>query len=888
MIAKWLKRLFRGGALEGGMDEEMRFHIEMEERELRAAGHSAAEARRLARVRFGGVDRYKEEARAVRGGWGEDAARDAAYAVRALRRRPGFAAAVVATLAVGIGATTAVWSVVDAVLLRPLPYPAPERLVRIHTSWAGEPDGAVSPAEYLDYRAAVGPVFSALGAYARGGATVGPAGEGAGAERVDIAFVSADLFSALATPPLVGRAFTAGEDLSRERVAVLSEGLWRTRYGGSPAAVGETLALNGTPYTVVGVMPSSFRLPENMVEGTRPALFVPLGIDPDTTYARGSHFLQTAGRLADGVTTERAAAAIEGIVARFSQAFPDDYEPENEFRATAVPLRDAVSGDARPALLVALAAVVLVLLVGAANVAALLLARGEARRGEIALRATLGARRPRLIRQLLVESVLLGLLGGALGAALAWAGVEAFVAMSPTGVPRLEEVAVDGRVLGFAALLSIACGLLFGLVPALRSTPDGAAAALREAGTRTTGRGGRRLRGVLVIGEIAFALTLLAGAGLLGRSLAALMAVDTGVAVGDVLTTGLGVPASRYPGDEDVRDFIAAANDRLSALPEVEAVGLVTNLPLADGIGDLGVEIPGKDLPGDGNLNVDWQVVTPGYDRAIGLRLLAGRWIEPGDRADAMGAVVINRTFAETWWPDGDALEGTLRLLGRAAPEEARIVGIVEDVRHEGPATPAGLQMYLPHRQFRFWHGGGAARSMTVVARVRPGAATAASSIRGALAELDPNVGLASFLTLEDAYRDVLSPPRLMAALLGGFAAIALLLSAIGVYGVTAYAVGQRRREFGIRVALGAGRGSILRDVLADGLRLAAVGIVLGTAGALLLSGSLRSLLFGVSPADPAVLAAGAAVLLAAALLASWIPARRAVRVHPAEALRQE
>ena len=892
-----IARLFTRRSDDALMDEEMRFHLEMEERELREAGHSAAEARRLARVRFGGVERYREEGREARGRAGDDAIRDVRYALRGVRRRPGFAAAVVATLAVGIGATTAVWSLMDAVLLNPLPFPAADRLARVQVWFSGD-EGALSPAEYLDYRRGTTEVFSALGAYALGSATVAGgaasagaagagAGAGAGAERVDAAYVAAELFAAIGQEPLLGRPFTAEEELGAGYAALVTEGYWRTRLGADPGAVGRPLTIDGHPWTIVGVMPSSFRLPEHLVAGTAPELILPLGIHPDTTYRRGSHFLQSVARLADGVTLDRATAAIEGVTARFSADFPDDYEADMGFRAAAVPLREAVVGDVRAAVRVAFAAVLLVLLVGAANVAALLLARGESRRGEIALRATLGARRPRLVRQLLAETLVLGILGGALGLALAWLALRGLVVLDPAGIPRLEEVALDGRAIAFAGGLSLLCGALFGLLPALRLAPEGAAGALREAGTRVTA-GGRALRRSLVVAEIGLALALLTAAGLLGRTMGELLAVDTGLRLDDVVATEFTVPVAAYPEEIQVRDFVAAAVAGVAGLPEIEAAGAVTNLPLAEGIGDVGVAIPGRDVGGDGTLNVDWQAATPGYDRAVGLRLVAGRWFDATDRTDAPGAVVINRTFAETWWPAGDALGATVRLSAETAPGEARIVGVVEDVKHEGPAAPATLQIYIPHRQFGFWYNQGPARGMTLVARARTGARTAPAAIRGSFADLDASVGLGEFITLEGAYRDALAGPRFLAALMAAFAAVALLLAAIGVYGVIAYGVGQRRREFGIRMALGARARRVAAEVVGEGAALAAVGVGLGLAGALVLSRALRSLLFGVSASDPLVLAAGAAVLLAVALLASWIPARRAVRVDPSEALRQE
>lgn len=862
----------------------MRFHLEMEERTLVEAGHEPSEARRLARLRFGGVERYKERARAQRPGhWLDGVARDAGYAVRGMRRRPGFALTVLITLGIGIGASTAVFSVVDAVLLRPLPYRASDRLVEIRTSWTGEPDAAASPAEYLDYRRGTGEVLIAVAAYTTGTVTVAGDGE---AERVQAVAASAGLFPVLASTPVAGRGYTAEEDEADAPVAVLSEGYWRRRVGGDPGIIGGTIRLNGEPYTVTGVMPSEFQVPEAMLtDGTDPGLYIPLGLDPDTTYERGSHYLQVVGRLAPGVTVERAARQVEAVVERFSSEYPGDYEREMGFRATAVPLQEAVVGDVRPTLLVAIGSVLLVLLVVAANVAALLVARGEARRGEMALRSTLGARRGRLVRQLLVESLVLGLAGGVLGALTAWIGVEALVQWSPPGIPRLRAIDVNGRVLAFTATLSVATGLLFGLLPALQVAPEHTSAALRRL---RSGGGGRRLRRLLVAGEIALALTLVVGAGLLARTMSNLLAVDTGLRIDGVVATEFTIPAARYPEDAAVRDLAAHLVDRVSALPGVEAAGAANPLPLAEPIGDLGVRIPGRTLPGDGNLDVDWQVVTPGYDQAVGLTLVQGRWIEPTDRTDATGAVVINRTFAERFWPGGDAVGATLALTARTTPAEARIVGIVEDVAHEGPATATRPQMFIPHRQFRFWYDGPVARSLALVVRPAPDRAVPAAAIRGVFAELDPELGIGPFLALKDAYRAVLARPRLLTGLLSAFAATALVLAVIGVYGVTAYSVRRRQREFGIRVAMGARARSISGTVVREALRVSIGGVVVGVLGALLLSRSLAALLYDVSPTDPGVIAVSAALLTLAAVVAAWLPARRAARADPAHVLQAE
>jgi putative ABC transport system permease protein len=810
---------------------------------------------------------------------------DLRLALRALRRHPAFAAAAVLTIAIGIGANTAVFSVVNAALLRPLPYADQDRVLDVANTWEGTPRAGLSPAEYFDYRRAVGEEFTAFGVVAFGAVNLVGAGEPV---RLRAGFVSAELLPALGVVPVVGRPFTADEERAEASVALISHGLWSRQFGADPAVVGRHVTLGGTGTEIIGVLPPDFRLPDDYAAGVTTDLVAPLSLDPATATARGSHFLRGIARLAPGVSRERAQGALGATASRFVSDFPDDYPRDMRFGVTVTPLADRVVGDARRPLLLLLGAAGFVLLVACANVANLMLVRLDARHSELAVRTAVGAGRGRLMRQLLAESVAIGILGGAGGVALAAWGTRLLLALRPPNLPRFTEVTLDHRVLGFAAATSIGTALLFGLVPALRASRVGIAAAL-HAGGRGAAGGGSRLRRALVVGQIGLALTLLTGAGLLGRSVAALRAVDSGFRRDHVLTGRLTLASADYAEEHQVIEAFEAIRTRVAALPGVQAAGAVTNLPLASSLGDLNIRIEGRvRAEGEVSPRADWQAVTPGYFEAMGLAVLRGRMLDERDRAGAPGAVVINETLAERYWPGEDAIGARFVLGGNAGPGLVTVVGIVGDVRHGSLADPRISQMYLPHAQFRFWNGGSVVRSLTLVVRATGDPTALSAAVRSAVREVDPRLPFASVQTMDEVVTASLGRERFLFALTGAFAVVALVLGTIGIYGVLAYGVARRTREIGLRLALGARGRDIATLIVGEGGRLIVAGTVLGLAGAVLLGRLLRGLLFGVTPLDPATLVAAPLALAAAALVATWLPARRAAHLDPVEALRHD
>jgi putative ABC transport system permease protein len=809
---------------------------------------------------------------------------DIRYALRTLRKSPGFAAVALVTLALGIGANTAIFSVVNGVVLQPLDYFDPDRIVRLQTSWAGEPDADISPAEYFDYRDQLSE-FSALGVYAFSSTSI--TGDDR-PERLHGAIVSSELMPALGADFLLGRDFTAEEELPGGDVAILSHDLWQRRFGGAEDVLGRQVVLDGRARTIVGVLTAGFRLPEDYTAQRATEIYLPLGIDESTVPNRGSHFLAGVARLAPGVTVERAAAAVRALAARMVERYPDDYPADMRFTATALPLVDDVVGPVRPALFVLLAAVGLVLLVACANVANLLLARADARQNEFALRTALGAARGRLFRQLVVESVLLAAVGGALGVLLAVGGTKLLVALQPPDLPRIDSVAVDLRVLAFTAAVTGLTGILLGLIPALQASAVRPAAALHEGGARTTATR-QRLRTGLVVGEIAFAVVLLIVAGLLTRSYIELRSVDPGYRVEHVLTTEIDLPVASYPDGPEVTVFFRQLLERIGALPGVAMAGAVSNLPLATRLGDLNFEIEGREKPaGAVSSAADWQTVTPGYFDAMKIALLRGRDIGSIDDARAPGAVVINETAAERYWPGEDPLGQRFLLGGGAAPGWVTIVGIARDVRHAAFDEPPRAQMYLSHAQFRFWDDGGPVRGLTLAIRTQVEPATMAGAVRRLVRALDPALPVADFRTMEQVVAASVARPRLMMLLLATFAVVALVLGAVGVYGVMAYLVGRRTRELGIRLALGAKPRQVAALVLRRSLSITAAGIASGIVIAVALTRVLSGLLYGITPLDAATFIAVPLILGTVAMFAAWMPTRRATRVDPTVVLRHE
>jgi predicted permease len=809
---------------------------------------------------------------------------DVRRGARGLARAPGFAAVAIATLAIGIGANTAIFSVVNAVLLRPLPYSRPESRVMIWSRWEGFDKTWLSEVELLDY-GRLCQSFARVAGWSSGQSNLTGDGE---AVRIGTAGVTASTFATLGSEPLIGRTFTPEEDRpGASAVAVISHGLWQRRYGGDPTVVGRTIVMDGVPRRVLGVMPAEFQLPtdfgEDAAEPTE--VWVPLAIDVNAA-ERGDHGLYGAAELMPGVTAERASAELATIAANWTRE--GLYPEPMRFSPFAVPIEQEILGAVRPAMLLLFGAVTFLLLIACANVAHLLLARAEGRQREIALRAALGAGRGRVLGQVFAESLVLAAPSAVLAVVLAYAGLRVLLAAGSVVIPRAAGVAIDARVLLFTLLAAVATSVLFSLAPALRAFGLNLTEALRDGSPNATAGGRRqRLRGLLVVAETALSVVLLLGAGLMLRSLWALQRIDMGFDPRQVMTARLALPEVGYEDAGRVSAFYRQLLERVRALPEVRHAGLVRSLPLASQIGDWGLQIEGRQPPPGQNAKGDWQVVSDGGIEALGERLVSGRLITAADSADAQQVALVNETLARTYWPGQDPLGKRLRQGSSEERPWVTVVGVVADVRHNGLRSPIKEKFYRPHAQFHV-STGFPLRNMTLVVKSRRAPLAPAAPVREIVRTLDPNVPVASVRAMEDVVRASLSTQRLAGALLGAFAALALVLAAVGTYGVLAYLVSQRTQEIGIRVAIGATAGHVMRMVLARGASLALVGIAAGSLAALALGRLMTSMLHEVRPHDPLTFVVVPVVLAAVAVAASYIPARRATRVDPMTALRVE
>lgn len=867
------------------VDEEIRHHLECRTEELIAEGLSPEAARRRAEREFGDVEAARAalgppaEARIRRRRlrrWADDLVRDAAYAWRSLSAARGFAAVAILTLALGIGANTAIFSVAEAVLFRPLPWPAPDRVMAVsELEIGGHPSVNITTATFIDWRNE-GESLSALGAYSFPLALALEGDAGEPPELVQTVSMTPDAFRALGASPVLGRTFTAEEGQpGAPRVAVLSHGLWTRRFGGRESVLGETIALDDVDRTVVGVMGPEFAFPHDGVDVWL-AVRLPAASDGEN---RETHRWRGVGRLADGVTPERADAELDAISARLADEFPAEMA---DFRATVEPWRSALTGDVEPLVWVLLGVVGIVLLIACANLANLFLSRLAARTGELAVRSALGAGRTRLVRQLLVESLLIAAGGLLLGIALGAAGMRGFVALAPEDIPLLDTVRLDRTVLLVAAVTTGLGTLLFGLLPAFRSSRVDPAEALREGARSGTSRGSARLRAGIVVAQVALAVLLLVGAGLLTRSLTALRSVDYGFEPDGLLAVGTRLPAARYPDRPEQDGFYERLMSRVDALPSVESVAGTTEPPIVGYQMTFSFQIRSRPRPADDPYEEDrdLRAVTPGYFRTMGMRILRGRGIEATDRAEAPGVVVINRALAEAEWPGGDPVGERIRF-----DEEGpwfEVVGVVNDARHRTPerALPA---LYLPFAQ-RPWSW---MRWLTLMVRAGGDPGALVPPIEEAVWELDDRLPVELATPVPALYAESRARNTFATALLTAFAGLALLLGAVGLYGTLSYAVAQRRRELGIRMALGARRRRVTASVVGNGLKLAGLGLAIGVPGALALGRLLESLLYGVGTRDPLTFLLVPPVLLAAAALAAWVPARRAAGVEPAAVLRE-
>jgi putative ABC transport system permease protein len=808
---------------------------------------------------------------------------DLRYAVRTLTREPGFALVALLTLALGIGANTAIFSIVNAVLLRPLPYHEPDRVVLLWSHWTNWAKTWVSEPELADYQRAESLEHVAGFSSTSFNLTGGPGSEPL---RVLAAQVQAPIFEALGATPILGRVFTADEDRAgRGRVVLLSEGLWRSRFGSDPSMVGRTIDLDAAAYTVVGVLPASLRLPLDYANRALTQIWVPLALGPVDPQERGNHGLNALGRLKPGVPLARAQAEIDTITRGFQRQYVNFYD--EAFGLTLVPAPTEVFGDIRPALMVLLLAVGAVLLIACANVANLLLARSESRQKEMAVRVALGAGRQRIVRQLLTESMLLSAAGGLAGVALAYALTQGLIALDPLKIPRVQDIALDARVLGFTATISILTGMLFGIVPALQSSRTDLQAVLKEGG-RDSRAGGGWLRRVLVTSEIAASVVLVAGAMLLARSFAHLLDVDAGFTSAHVLTLRTSLPAATYTDPAAMVRTYAEIGRRLRESPGVQAAGAVTGLPLASTRGDWGIRVEGRPMgPGETSLAADWQVVTPGYFEALGTPLRSGRTLSDADSPTSLGVIVVNETMARKFWPGISPIGRRMTMGGN--DRWLTVVGVVADIHHRGLDVSPRPEMYRPHTQFRF--GGPEAEAvptMTWAVRTSDDPRAAISYARAAVRAVDARLGISDVATMDEVVADSTSDRRLNMLLFVLLGSLALALAAVGVYGVVAYSVSQRTHEIGVRMAIGARPNDVVRLMLNEGGRLAIVGVIAGSLAALAAARLIRGLLFDVSATDPLTFVGVAAGLLAVALLASYIPARRATRVDPMIALRGE
>jgi putative ABC transport system permease protein len=809
---------------------------------------------------------------------------DLRYAVRLLLKSPGFTFLAAMTLALGIGANAAIFSVANSVLLKPLPYGNPERLVIVYSQFPTMDFNRfwIDPVEVTELSRWIRS-FDALGAYRTGFVNVEGKDEPI---RVQSAVASAGLFKALGVTPQLGRFYSPQEDLPNvEQVVVLGDGIWRRAFAADPGIVGRRIKISGVDRTVIGVMPPGFN-----VESKRIDVWVPLALDPANPGNRGNHYLFVVGRLKEGVSLQAARAELAGIVARWEKEIPDDHVPHPENHPLLIqPLLDDLVGSVRPKILVLLGAVGLVLLIACVNVANLLLARAEARQKEIAVRTALGAGRGRLISQFLTESVVLALLGGALGLLLAFLGVRGIVAANLDSLPRVDEIGLDSRALLFTLGVSVLTGLLFGLAPALHARAGALFESLKEGGQRATAGSGRQvLRRTLVVLEVAFAAMLVIGGGLLIRSFWELVQVDPGFDPEGVLSFQVSLPATTYAEDPQVTGFYQNLLGRLAVLPGVTAVGAMSGMPPNRDLdaNDTVFESVPQDPDGPPH-NVDfWQVVSRDYFKAMNIPLKEGRVFAPTDGTGTQGVVVINETMAKVFWPNRSPLGDRLKSPGDDAPW-LTIVGIVGDVKQKGLDQETGTEIYFLDTQTSETLGG-TANTMNVVLRAEGDPMRLASAAQTEVRRLDPSLPVANLQPLENVVYDSLAQPRFITFLVLAFAVVALSLAAIGIYGVLAYMVEQRTQEIGVRMALGAQARQVLRMILAQGAWLVGIGLFLGVAGALGLRKVIASVLYGVTPTDPAIFATVLVVLAAVAFLACWLPARRAMAVSPMVALRSE
>jgi putative ABC transport system permease protein len=879
-LRAWLLRigeLFRRDRRERDLAAELESHLQLHIEDNLRAGMTAAQARREALMKLGGVEQTKENYREQRGvPLVETFLQDLRYAFRMLSKSPGFTIVAVLTLALGIGANTAIFSVVNGVLLKPLPYRQPDRLVSLFLHGRGLDRGVMGAADFLALNQRQ-KAFEQVAAFSP--SSIGFTLTGFGSpQMIPGTSVTSDFFSVLGAQPFMGRAFLPEEGRPGGNLSVVvSHHFWEQFLHADPAAVGGSIRLGSKSYTVIGVLPLDFHF------GSHNELWPILQLQPANQ--RPPYWLSTVGRLKPGISETQAAADASLIAKQVREQFP----LSDDTSTVVVPLKDLMVGDTSEALLILLVAVGFVLLIAIVNVANLHLSRSASRIREFAIRSALGAGRRRLISQLLTESLVLAVFGGLLGLAVAYGGVRAILALSPDVLPRMEEITVDGRVLAFTALIAVMTGIVFGLVPAMRSSGLPAGPSLREGGrTATSGRSARRLHGVLVVAEFSLALVVLTGAGLLIRTLSQLQSVNPGFNSSHIVTALLTLPQARYANAPQVTSFYEQLLARVQNTPGVEAASMTMSLPpnLLELTNPFHIEgkpdAPGQPAPAVGEIPVGTD-----YFATLGIPLFRGRLFSDQDRSPGTHVLVINENMARRYFPDQDPVGARVQT-GEYDPkgELSTIVGVVGNVKYEGLGEKDQPTMYVPYFDSGWcpWF----AREMYVVVRSASAPQEVVSALQSAVLSLDNQLAIAHVRTMDQLLYESVAGSRFRAVLFGVFAALALALAMIGIYGVMAYAVSQRTHEIGIRMALGARRMNILRTILREGAGLALLGVAIGFVVALALSRTLAGLLFGVQATDPVTFGTVAALLLGVALAACYVPARRAMRVDPMVALRYE
>jgi putative ABC transport system permease protein len=888
-VASALRSLANRRSEEREMAEEVRFHIDMETKRNVRAGMNEPDARQLAMRNFGGVERHKDDVRDERGtGWFEDFSSDVKFAARSLARRPGFTIVAAITLGLGIGATTTLFGVVKQVLLTPLPYANPQSLAMVWSAWKGFDQTWLSYDEWEGWKARI-PAFEDVGIYFDGSATFG----GDTPERVRTATIQAGILPILGARPMLGRNFTPEEDRPNgPAVVILGYTLWQRQFGGDPSVVGRDIQVNGGNVRVIGVMPADFRLPLDFGANGRTEAWFPLATDaaqqgavpgPEFPKNGASHGYYGIARLKPGMTPDIANAQLKSLVAELEKW---GYMANVNFHAYMVPMEEQITGRVRPVLLVVFGAVVFVMLIACANVAGLLLVRGEGRSRELAVRVALGAASPRLVRLLLAESSVLAALGGALGIAIALVSVQLVRANAPAGLPRVADTTLDLGVLAFALGAAILAALMAGMLPAIQAREVAPASAMRD-GTRsaTSSKARLRWRQSLVAAEVALAVVLVVAAGLMIRSVRNLLSIDAGFRPDGVVTMQISTPTTWYPDSIRVAGFWSELQRRVAAVPGVKSVGAVRNLPLATSMGDWGLTVEGYTPPPNQGTPGDWQIVTPGYFEAMGLTLKEGRFFDARDDMAGSLAMIVNETFVRQYI-QGKPLGTRVRVNGtQDTTLRYTIVGVVQDEHHNSLVLTKGKpEFYATLAQYARAPGS-TRRSMSLVVRTSGDPATFIAPIRSIVRQMDPRLPVANARTMRDVVNTAIAGPRFAMQALGMFGILALVLSAIGIFGIVSQVVASRAQEFGIRAALGATPGDLVRLSLRTGVRQAVAGLGIGIVIALIVTRAMTTMLQDVTPTDPWTFAGVIVVTGLVAVVASVGPARRAGKADPSRVL---